>query len=369
MAEHAIISAPLFAAAFWSLWLGLDFMDRPERITLRLLYFMLTTTVLYLCHAIYFSLSGYVPWPVDVLYRYCNLAVFPLWYFFLCELTFHRLSRREMLLWLAPAILLALASLIWNGTLVVARVLFAVQVVLVLILGWRMLRSYEAIVASSYADTEAYSLRALRGMLLFLLLTTLASFAANMLGRERFLSSLAMLAVPSLLFSIFIFMLGYESARLLPKVTAVQNEVTDSYSRLSANIDDGDDGKQGEESLPDDEDDEANHFAQLQRDVLKAMDEEKIYLQPNLKISDLALHLGSNRNYIWQAVNVGLGVSFSELVNRRRIDHFIHLAEQNDMRDVDDIWQKCGFTSASTFYRNFRLYKGCSPAEFFARNT
>ena len=244
--------------------------------------------------------------------------------------------------------------------------MFAVQAVTVLILGQRMLRNYEAVVASSYADTEVYSLRALRGLLLFLFLTTLASFAINLLGRERFLSSVALLAVPSLLFSIFIFMLGYESVRLLPRVIAVQDGMTKGDAFLSA---DEDNEELCGDSRPDDEDDEANQFAQLQRDVLKAMDEEKIYLQPNLKISDLALHLGSNRNYIWQAVNVGLGVSFSELVNRRRIEHFIRLAEQNNLRDVDDIWQKCGFTSASTFYRNFRLYKGCSPAEYFTRNS
>ena len=366
MAEHAVLSAPLFVAAFWSLWLGLDFTTRPERITLRLLHFMLTTTVLYLCHFIYFSLAGHAPWPVDVLYRYCNLAVFPLWYFYMCELTLNPLSRREMILWLTPAVLLALASLIWDGALNLGRIMFAVQAVTVLILGQRMLRNYEAVVASSYADTEVYSLRALRGLLLFLFLTTLASFAINLLGRERFLSSVALLAVPSLLFSIFIFMLGYESVRLLPRVIAVQDGMTKGDAFLSA---DEDNEELCGDSRPDDEDDEANQFAQLQRDVLKAMDEEKIYLQPNLKISDLALHLGSNRNYIWQAVNVGLGVSFSELVNRRRIEHFIRLAEQNNLRDVDDIWQKCGFTSASTFYRNFRLYKGCSPAEYFTRNS
>lgn len=366
MAEHIVLSAPLFVAAFWSLWLLLDYMARTERITLRLLFFMLTTAGLYLCHFIYFSLAGRAPWPVDVLYRYCNLAVFPLWYFYLCELTLRRLTRRELFFWLAPAVILAPASLIWSGTLVVTKITFAVQVALVLILGSRMLRSYEKVVGTSYADTEAYSLRALRGLLLLLFLTTLASFTANLLGRERFLSSVALLTVPSMLFSIFIFMLGYESVRLIPRVTAVQDEMNKVDTRLYA---DRNDREQDEDLLADDEGDGANHFAQLQREILKAMDEDKLYLQPNLKISDLAMNVGSNRNYIWRAVNVGLGVSFSELVNRRRINHFIYLAKQNKLRDVDDLWQKCGFTSASAFYRNFKLYQGCSPAEYFARIT
>ena len=108
MAEHIIFSAPFFVAAFWSLWLGLDYRTHPSAPRLSLLCFMITTAVLYLCHFIYFSLSGHAPWPVDLLYRYCNLAVFPLWHFYLCRLTLHRLSRREQFLWLMPAVLLAL---------------------------------------------------------------------------------------------------------------------------------------------------------------------------------------------------------------------------------------------------------------------
>ncbi|MBQ9170917.1 MAG: helix-turn-helix domain-containing protein [Bacteroidaceae bacterium] len=366
MAEHIVLSAPLFVAAFWSLWLGLDYRTHPSAPRQSLLCFMITTAGLYLCHFIYFSLSGHAPWPVDLLYRYCNLAVFPLWHFYLCKLTLHRLSRRAQFLWLMPAVLLAPAQLMWSEAQVVARIVFAGQVISVFILGWRMLRSYETAIASSYADTEPYSLRPLRGLLLFLFLTTLASFTANLLGRERFLSSVAMLAVPSTLFSAFIFMLGYESVRLLPKVTAVKDEVDEVGTCLSA---DSDHGERGENLLSGEGDDQRDHFAQLQRDVLRAMDEEKLYLQPNIKISDLALHLGSNRNYIWRAVNVGLGISFSELVNRRRIDHFILLVKQNELRDMDDTWQKCGFTSASAFYRNFKLYKGCSPAEYFSRAT
>lgn len=363
MTEHLVLSAPLFVSVFWSLCLWLDLMNRHERITLRLLLFMITTAGLYLCHFIYFSLSGHTPWTVDLLYRYCHLTVFPLWYFYMCELTLNRLSRKELFIWIAPAILLAPLSLIWEGALVIIKIVFALQVVSVLILGWHMLRNYEVLVASSYADTEPYSLHALRNLFIFLFLTTLASFTANLVGRERFLSSVALLTIPSMLFSAFIFMLGYESTHLLHKETAVQDEAYKADFSL------GNGREQNGGLQPKDEENEEKHIAQLLCDVLKAMDEEKLYLQPNLKISDLSLHLGSNRNYIWRAVNAGLGVSFSELVNRRRIEHFINLAKQNELRDVNDMWQKCGFTSASSFYRNFKLYMGCTPAEYFARTT
>lgn len=375
MAEHIVISAPFFVALFWTLWLGLDYRNRPERVTFRLFCFMLTTTVLYACHFVYFSRGGHAPWWMDALYRYCNLAVFPLWYFYLRELTLQRTSRREMFLWLMPAVLIAAASSVWDGALPLARMVFAVQVVAVVILGFHLLRSFRKLVFSSYSDTEAYSLCALHWLLVFLSLTSLVSFAANLLGREHFLSSIGLLAIPSMLFSAFIFMLGYEADRLLPISKAVRDEVEtmkdeelrmdDSLQSLSPDEENhsprvaSTEGDAGSEL-------EADRFAELQREVLRAMDEDKLYLQPGLKISDLAQHLGSNRNYIWHAVNEGLGVSFSELVNRRRIDHFVSLAEQGPEFDIDEAWQKCGFTSASTFYRCFRLYKGCSPAEYFS---
>lgn len=363
MEEHIVVSAPFFVAAFWSLRLGLDYKLCPERITLRLLCFMLTTALLYLCHFVYFSKESNALWYVNVLYRYCNLAVFPLWYFYLCGLTLQRLQRREMLFWLLPALALAPASMLWDGVLVMARAVFALQVVAVLILGSRLLRSYEAIVASSYADTEPYTLRAVRWLLAFLILTALASFVANLLGREFFLSSIGLLAIPSTVFSTFIFMLGYEADRLLPVSTAVRDEVEEADVLRPAREDEG----QQDQSATADA--EVGRYAKLQCEVLRAMDEDRLYLQPNLKISDLALHLGSNRNYIWHAVNEGLGVSFSELVNRRRIEHYIRLAEQNPQHEADETWQRCGFTSATTFYRCFRLYKGCSPSEYFARST
>ena len=366
MAEHIVIPAPFFVAAFWSLRLGLDYMNRPERITLHLLCFMLVTALLYLCHFAYFSTAGNAPCFLDVLYRFCNLSVFPLWYSYMCELTLRRLRRREMLAWLLPALLLTPATLSWSGTMVAVRLVFAAQVVAVLILGWRMLHSYEAIVASSFSDEENNPLRALRLLHLFLFLKAITSLAANLIGREHFLSSVSLLAIPSLLFSVLIFMLGYESTRLLPQVTAVQDEMNKVGTRLYA---DRNDREQDEDLLFDNEGDGANHFAQLQRNILKAMDEYQLYLLPGLKISDLALHLGSNRNYIWHAVNEGLGISFSDLVNSRRIEHFIRLARQNPQQDAEDIWIRCGFTSASTFYRCFRHYKGCSPAEYFARTT
>lgn len=94
---------------------------------------------------------------------------------------------------------------------------------------------------------------------------------------------------------------------------------------------------------------------------LELLIEKKIFLTPNLKVSDLAKMLGTNSRYVQQVLNEEIGMSFSDFINRKRIDYAEQLfASQPDM-DINDVWSKSGFSSSSTFYRNYKMYKGKSP--------
>lgn len=57
-------------------------------------------------------------------------------------------------------------------------------------------------------------------------------------------------------------------------------------------------------------------------------------------------------------------MSFSEYINRKRIEHATRLIEQNPNLLLADIATMSGFSSISAFYRNFKLYKHCSPSEY-----
>ena len=83
-----------------------------------------------------------------------------------------------------------------------------------------------------------------------------------------------------------------------------------------------------------------------------------------MKLEDLAKHLNTNRAYIYNVINTDMGMSFSEYINRKRIEHATRLIEQNPNLLLADIATMSGFSSISAFYRNFKLYKHCSPSEY-----
>ena len=103
-----------------------------------------------------------------------------------------------------------------------------------------------------------------------------------------------------------------------------------------------------------------NHF-DLKDLIVKKMEEEQVYLQPNLKISDLAALLGTNRNYLYNAINVEMGISFSEFVNRYRVGHAQRLLLENPEANMEEIATLSGFSSEVTFYRNFKAVTGTTP--------
>ena len=98
------------------------------------------------------------------------------------------------------------------------------------------------------------------------------------------------------------------------------------------------------------------------------MKEERLFLQNDLKISDLSLRLGSNRNYIYNAINVEMGVNFSDYINRQRIEYAARMMREHPELPINELYIKTGFSSSSAFYRNFRHYMGCTPKEYVEKS-
>ena len=103
--------------------------------------------------------------------------------------------------------------------------------------------------------------------------------------------------------------------------------------------------------------------SELLERIRKMVNDEKLYLYPNLKVSDLAVRLHTNRNYIYHAINVEMGTSFSDYINGLRIDYATQLLEAQPELSINDVMTKAGFTSSSAFYRNFKKFKGITPTE------
>ena len=98
------------------------------------------------------------------------------------------------------------------------------------------------------------------------------------------------------------------------------------------------------------------------------MQEKKLFLQPNLKLSDLAFILNTNRTYIYNALSnqeSGEHQSFSDYINHFRIQYSLQLLENNPgTKQVEDIIYESGFASKAAFYNNFKKFVGKTPNQY-----
>ena len=108
-------------------------------------------------------------------------------------------------------------------------------------------------------------------------------------------------------------------------------------------------------------------LAQLAKKISKAFDEDQLYLQQGLKVSDLARQVSTNRLYVSRAINEMYGMPFNEIVARYRIKYAKQRMQNNQFDTIDHIAILCGFRSAQAFSRKFKEIEGMPPSEWYTK--
>lgn len=98
----------------------------------------------------------------------------------------------------------------------------------------------------------------------------------------------------------------------------------------------------------------------------QAMGNARLYRNPALTLRDLSDQTGIPQNYLSQTLNIHLGCSFFDYINRWRIeDACAQLADQQ--RSILTISEDVGFQSRSTFNASFKKVVGQTPSTFRQR--
>lgn len=92
--------------------------------------------------------------------------------------------------------------------------------------------------------------------------------------------------------------------------------------------------------------------------------EEKIHLNSDLKLVDVANRLEIKKHTLSQYLNDTIGQSFSNFVNGYRVESAIEMLRSNQVLTVEGIGNECGFKSNTSFYIAFKKQKGMTPAQF-----
>jgi len=90
---------------------------------------------------------------------------------------------------------------------------------------------------------------------------------------------------------------------------------------------------------------------------------EKFFTDPSVSLMDLAAKVQINTKYLSDYLHFHYGETFLSFTNRLRIEYAITLMEAGKLQ-LSDVAEKAGFTTPSTFYRNFTRITGVSPSEF-----
>lgn len=105
---------------------------------------------------------------------------------------------------------------------------------------------------------------------------------------------------------------------------------------------------------------------QLAKKLKEIMENERLYLQPELNLQELAQYLQTNPAFLSATINQVFGKNFNEYINELRIEEFVrkYHADSNRRFTLLSHAMDSGFNSKATFNRAFKKIKGNSPQEF-----
>ena len=444
-----ITSLPMIVCLFWTAILWMDWRREQSVVKLRLMVFSSVVCLLYVGHYVYFN-KVYEVLPVsDVIYSMSNLLVYPLFFLYVKQLTDAEWSKRKWCAWaVLPALLVGMTMgglflmmspeerndfvenqfyttdyightpimraqyLLHEG----AKVLFAIQVVSVLLASYRKLKKFDEMAENYYADTEERNTQTIRSTIMVMLFACVLSVVVNVLGRSFFTHSQVALGVVSVGFTLLLFMLLYaghnqnfsvedmvkddlapaleeeecmecEGECMRSEEESVESEGERMRSEEESVECEGECMRSEEDCMESEEEEKVKvktgvktpeavnvwakrnvpireQIEKLRTEIERVMEEEKLYLIHDFRLTDLIERMKTNREYVYRAVNVGMGMSFSQMVNRKRIEYALELLKKQPDIDISELYSAAGFTSQAVFYRNFKSYTGKSPKAF-----
>ncbi|SHF85072.1 helix-turn-helix domain-containing protein [Pedobacter caeni] len=99
------------------------------------------------------------------------------------------------------------------------------------------------------------------------------------------------------------------------------------------------------------------------------LDEDKPYLNPELKLLDLAKMLNIHPNLLSRVINEIAQKKFYELINEKRVEDFLKKLRKGDHKTytIMALAYDSGFNSKASFNRNFKSITGMAPTEYMSQ--
>lgn len=383
MLREILALAPMFTCAFWFVALIIDY-RRYDRAKLFLAAFMFISSIHFFCQGALCSREYALTSHIDTLYIYVTLSLFPLYYLYIRALSDRkRITTRSLWLFLPAFVIGTVAGVLYfrmspeeadafvhevsfrepgvysfsiygrlqRINLLLMDIVFAILILPVAYLGVLKIRNYNRLLLDYYSNQEGKRLAPVKFWMYSFVYACVMSFLFNAVGRYHFVESMWMLFVASFFFSIMLFTLGFVGFR---QDFTIDNFVRDELKTAEAEIATTDDVAGQDNNI---------RLQMLEEKLRVLLQEEELFRNPDLRITDLALRVGTNRAYISLIINKQMQTSFSALINSYRIEYAkkLLIESRTSLSTILEVSETAGFPSESSFYRIFKKATGISP--------
>ncbi|OJV35484.1 MAG: hypothetical protein BGO29_05215 [Bacteroidales bacterium 36-12] len=370
MVKLFLLLNPLYVTLFWALVLNTNKAKGNEP-KIFLGRFMLVAFLLYLSHLFYYFPLPDVYHYLDPFYQLCNLSVYPMYYIYIRLLTVDEkfslrkhgiflllpfvmfvlygvgvliMSKEEHIRYLYGALYseTALSGIFLYQKIIytLCRIVFIVQGLVYMWLSYRLVVKNKKNVLNYYANMEDDSLDKIHILNITLPITIVAGIMMSFFGKESFMPEDMKLFLPSIIFSVMLFFIGWLGNK--QRTVAIPTEENGNKENCG----------QKQDKNPAN----AEQLLIIRQKLLRLFEEDKIYLNKNLTIWDIAGVIGTNRTYISTIINNDFGQNFSGFVNAYRSRYARALLAQNPHICKEDLAEMSGFGSVSSMQRAFVLY-------------
>lgn len=103
--------------------------------------------------------------------------------------------------------------------------------------------------------------------------------------------------------------------------------------------------------------------------TLRMMKEKQPFLDPTLDLITLARLAGSNRTQLSIAINQQANTTFSNWLAEYRVNYLIECLNNQPDRYPDELYPQAGFSSRTSFYRQFRQITGLTPRQYMKQRS
>jgi len=109
---------------------------------------------------------------------------------------------------------------------------------------------------------------------------------------------------------------------------------------------------------------ESSEATLLKDKLAYLIEKERIFINPTLKLGEVAAKLNISTHQLSQFLNDNLGMGFKPFINQHRINAACDLIGTNHDLSLEGIGYEVGFRSKSTFFTTFKKLKKVTPAQY-----